>query len=366
MNNLGEDNYIIDNHFEMLDIYGIQSIDGHNSWSMQRFESSVLTNTFMVIEAIVDKDGTDYLLFYDRIHKSYYSMIMDPKSEAFNIVKPYLTRKMYIKITFQPYHLYGICRKYDIEIKNIFSIQSCYSYFIKNRPLKDYESTINFFVDKPLEETAPKDMPMLMAGMQLYPTVCARCRNKLDNPKTLHEVDAMRYFDEALGRSYYVGDLYSVTGDIPPFKLVGPNKYEFPSIDRGTALQKGQFFTCSFLSEYRMSEEDCWTMIRRSVEYLAYKGRFRKLRIYITQMTSNLLTLFVPQYDVAYMETALLSIFSEMSRRYLNNKKYKVIITQEVAKVEDQKEQKNVTDGGKEITENDKREAELNKVENTD
>ena len=167
----------------------------------------------------------------------------------------------------------------------------------------------------------------------MYPTICARCSKKLDSPQLLNEVDAMRYFDEAMGRSYYVGDLYEKTGDIPPFKLTGPNQYEFTTEERGNTLVEGEYFTCTFLidGKHEITEDDSWTMIKGAIEMLAGKGRFRKLHIYITYMTKTTLKLFVPKYNVSYMETSIMSVFSEVNRVKLNNKKYKMMFRQDEA-----------------------------------
>ncbi len=334
---LGEGNYIIDNHINNLESYGIISID-NDKWYMMQFESSVLTNTFMCVEAVVDDEGKDYLVFFDRMRKTYFSARLAEKSECMEIIKPYLTRSKYIKICYQPYHLYAVGRKYGIEFKKIFSIQTCYSYLTKDWPLVGYEETINFFIDRPLSEYAPKNIPMLLVGMQMYPTICARCSKKLDDPKRLNEIDAMRYFDEALGRSYYVGDLYETTGDVPPFKLVGPNKYEFTDIERGRTLIAGEYFTCTFIpnslqNKYQTTEDDCWELIKGAVEMLASKGRFRKLHIYITRMDKTTLKLFVPRYNISYMETSIMSVFSEVNRLKLDNKRYKMMFRQDAAEV---------------------------------
>lgn len=329
---LGEDNFIIDNHIDNLKDYGIIPID-NDKWYLMQFESSVLTNTYMCVEAVTDSDGNDYLVFFDRMRKTYFSVQMSKDSECMEIIKPYLTRNKYIKICFQPYHLYAFGRKYDIELKKIFSIQTCYSFFTKDWPLVGYEETINFFIDNPLSEYAPRNIPMLLVGMQMYPTICARCSKKLDSPQLLNEVDAMRYFDEAMGRSYYVGDLYEKTGDIPPFKLTGPNQYEFTTEERGNTLVEGEYFTCTFLidGKHEITEDDSWTMIKGAIEMLAGKGRFRKLHIYITYMTKTTLKLFVPKYNVSYMETSIMSVFSEVNRVKLNNKKYKMMFRQDEA-----------------------------------
>lgn len=331
---LAENNYIIDNHIDNLADYGIIAID-NNQWYLMQFESSVLTNTYMCIEAVTDSSGMDYLVFYDRMRKTYFSVELHDESECMDIIRPYLTRNKYIKICFQPFYLYAFGRKYNIDFKNVFSIQTCYSYFLKNRPLVGYEEIINFFIDKPLCEYAPYTIPMLLVGMQMYPTICSRCSKKLSDPTLLNDVDAMRYFDEALGRSYYVGDLYKDTGKKPPFKMTGPNQYEFDQEDRGTTLIEGEYFTCQFIIEkkHKLSEEECWMMIKGAIEMLASKGRFRKLHIYITDMNKTMLQLFVPKYNVSYMETSLMSVFSEVNRVKLRGKRYKMIFCQDESKV---------------------------------
>ena len=48
-------------------------------------------------------------------------------------------------------------------------------------------------------------------------------------------------------------------------------------------------------------------------------------------MTKTTLKLFVPKYNVSYMETSIMSVFSEVNRVKLNNKKYKMMFRQDEA-----------------------------------
>lgn len=324
--NLAEDDFIIDNTFDKIDEYALRLTD---PICRMQFENTVLSDRFLAIEALKDSTGHDFLLFWGRGKKSFYYLYMDDKDEL-DLIKPYLTRNSYIKICYQPYHIYAFGRKYGIEIKRVFSIQTCYSFFNKGASLESYENTINSFCTIKIGAKQTKPYPMLLCGMQMYPYICTQCNRQLKESHSLSQMDEFVDFDEAIGRSYFIENLYETPGTEPAFKLEGPNTYNFPIVDRGKTLLPGRYFYFQIGEGY--TELEAHRVIYGVITRLAEKGRFRKNNIYICSLENIRVRFWIPEYYVHYFETFFNSVFTDVAKEKVG-KKLKLLLREEITEV---------------------------------
>ena len=320
----GEDDFIINNEFRDVDNYA-EHLKNSTAWMF--FENTVLSDRFMAVEALRDANGADFLLFFGRSRKCFFYLYMTD-AETLSMIKPYLTRNSYIKITYQPYHIYSFGRKYNIELKRVFSIQTCYSFFNKQTPLLSYEDTINSFCTKKISDNMDDGYPMLLAGMKMYPYIYSQCNRLLKNSDTLSQMDTFVHYDEAIGCSYYIEGLYEDTKSIPAYKLVGNGAYFFPVEERGRVLIAGRYFDFRIGEGY--SENEAKKVIVGVITYLAEKGRFRKCNIYVCDITPVMVRFFIPAYYVKYFETLFSRIFSDIAREKVG-KKLNLLLREEIA-----------------------------------
>lgn len=321
---LSDTDFIIDNTFDEVERYA-EHLTNSTAWMF--FENTVLSDRFMAVEALHTSDKRDFLLFWGRGKKCFFFLYMTD-SDVMEMIKPYLTRNQYIKISYQPYHIYAFGRKYGIEIKRVFSIQTCYSFLNNGTPLLTYEDTINYFCTKKMNEKMDDNYPMLLAGMKMYPFICSQCNRLLKESGTLAKMDSFVDYDEAISRSYYIDDLYENARGIPAFQLVGANAYVFPQVERGKVLTPGKYFNFQIGEGYESYEAK--RVIIGVITYLAEKGRFRKCNIYLCNITDMTVKFFIPDYYVRYFETLFSRIFADIAKEKVG-KKLKLLLHEDTA-----------------------------------
>lgn len=323
---LSDKDFIIDNTFDNVESYA-EHLTNSTAWMF--FENTVLSDRFMSVEALHTSDKKDFLLFWGRGRKCFFFLYMTD-ANVLEMIKPYLTRNQYIKVSYQPYHIYSFGRKYDIEVKRVFSIQTCYSFLNNGTPLLSYEETINSFCIRKMNDKMDDGYPMLLAGMKMYPYICSQCNRMLKDSGTLAKMDAYVDYDEAISRSYYIDSLYENSQGVPAFQLVGANAYYFPQIERGKVRTPGRYFNFQIGEGYESYEAK--RVIVGVITYLAEKGRFRKCNIYLCDITDMTVKFFIPEYYVKYFETLFSRIFTDIAKEKVG-KKLKLLLHEDTAEV---------------------------------
>lgn len=333
---IGEDNYIIDNkQSECLEF----SMDLSQPGAIMSFENAILKDRFMSIEAIVDDNGREILIFRSRRGAvPFFHVYMDNKN-CLEYISPYLSKRSFLKICYQPYYLYSYCRKYKVPLKRVYSICTCHSLLVTEytaenaRALKvlSYRKTLESYISEEWKD----NLPALLAGMSVYAYVTKQQERRLQvveqegfsEQSMLVEMDELVYYDEALGLSYKLDNLFTLdTGIKTLFKLSGHNEFEYTPIDSIKTMPAGKFV--EFVIDTELTKlEYAHQIVRGVIIDLVENGRFRKINMYIIDARNNRLKLFIPEYYFQHLMTILSSTFTSVARGLgIEHLTYKTII----------------------------------------
>lgn len=333
---VGENNYLIDNHQQICLKY---SMDLAFPGALMEFENAVLKDRFISIEAILDDNNDEILIFRSRRGKvSFFHVYMNNK-ECMDYIAPYLSRRGFVKICYQPYYLYSYCRKYNAPLKRVYSICTCHSLLTSDYSegvvkVLSYRNTLESY----MSEEWRYGLPPLLAGMSAYAHVVKRQERAmaesegLGGQSMLSEMDELVYYDEALGLSFGLNNLFKPETNITAlFKLTGLNEFEYTPINSIETIPAGRFV--DFIIDTELTKlEYAHQIIYNVIIDLVENGRFRKINLYILDAKNNKLSMFIPEYYYQHLMTILGSTFTSVARKIgIEHLTYKTVIKKAIS-----------------------------------
>lgn len=276
------------------------------------FSEAALGN-IISIEVVLDEDGAYRMFVYSPALRSIVKA--DPKDMPDALVL-LLRKKSVIKLCWQPYYLYSVCRANGIIVENVYSI------FTVDRLLNPqalpcaYPDLIRYYSFVLKGEIIPKqtfenDAEALMAIMPLYKDVYqVQTREPRLEKKQFEEVSA---FDQVLGLSFLRGVNFHDEGCMFEMHANGEIVYK-PFLD--LVVKKPGYLVSYAINMVDVPGYSVHTLYKNALCYLARKGRFKKTNIQLLAITDKALYMFVGFKVYEYITTQLQNYFNKWAVRH--------------------------------------------------
>lgn len=284
---------------------------------LKDFETALIKDHCLCIEAVCDNNDNDYLIFYlnsmaisgpHKLQNTWYYIKLGKDNDVLEIISAYISRKSYVKICYSSHQLYAIFKKYDIPFRNVFSISSALGIVASKYNAVSYHRLYKNLFNSHIFDN--KQLPDIMKLMRKNVTMY-RCLQSLLNHLNYNETwQYQQYFEIVLGCSYLPYNVFPVS-KCTLYRVIDYNTYYMNTYTGRNALIKGSFIRFSIKKKYLNSLED-YALIPAVLVALAYKGLFRKYHIYLTEYSSYSCNLFVEEKATS---TTLSIIISEATNR---------------------------------------------------
>lgn len=257
----------------------------------------------MITEAVLTDDGNCFLLFYLYKEDRYYFTDMEDPY-IYEKLLPYFTQRGIMLLTGNPYLLYGVCKIWGLEVKNVVGLQGMYCELYGDHNIKNLEQII-----EPYKKTVSSVHTgyAVFDDMQYYFFAYRDMIVKLSENKKLDSFSDRLLLEEGLGRNY-LKCLYMAEAE--HLYELHTDGYIFHNRQAPFASTiPGYILSYVLLSESRYSLKEYTDILFELIRILADKGRFRKCELQIISVYEDCIAFFVSDYYFEYILNKISSLF---------------------------------------------------------
>lgn len=275
----------------------------NNLYLLPHLEQLFYKEKIICMDIVRDPDDNYVHIYYDHIHKKFYSTYFEEESVILRL-RPFIEKRAFTKITSHPYLLFATSRMSNTTSKNIFSImRACWLITGK------YDSC-DWYIRDLLNITFDNSILHIMTH---YVPAYRRCNALLADMNLQLQMSQYSSIDEALGYSYLYQSYMASIGAAFYYNqnqgLVFNKDYPKVSLVRGSIVQY------QFLIEQgeSISSSACYNQL---LLRLAEKGHFRKNYLQVIYLNQTEIYFFIPAACYEFISTIISLELFEIAKDY--------------------------------------------------
>lgn len=280
----------------------------------QKAYDGFLNDKFLAIEVVECPDNTFAYIIWSRHTKEYYLLYAD--SINFQLAS-LLSRQMVVKVCHTPYYLYGTCKLYNRQIRNVFSLQTAHYRATGNKNVMSYSSLIECYENRPDRlQNVPSEIKascIYLYGMPSYKGIHHVLSTMLEEVSDPMKIIMDRYVDESVGSSYFYRRNFLDYGKL--MHLLPNGKFIYNEDFEDVPLKDGKYIN------YVISDTlDAYNFFRYLLYALSRDGHTRKLNYQLLGWRKNYISFFADSYCYDYFTTIINLYMYEYGTLFPNKK----------------------------------------------